>query len=167
MIIVKNAEIPNSGLTHSIFLIWLTINVPTKITAAPAIAGVINLKIGKSGIATKNINPVIIAEKPLLAPCETPVVDSTKLVTGEQPKRLPVKVPIESAIKARGFNSYFSPVVNEIWVETEYSVPVVSKKSTNRKTKIEIYIVGDVQILGLAKAANVDFKVVLKPLKSL
>ncbi len=113
------------------------------------------------------MTPVIIAEKPVRAPCETPVVDSTKLVTGEHPNVPPTKVPTESAIKARGFNSYRCPVAVEICVETEYNVPVVSKKSTNRKTKIEIYIIGDVQIFGLVNVVKVDFKLVPKPLKSL
>ncbi len=167
VIIVKKAAIPNSGFAHSISLIWLTINVPTKITAAPEIAGVINLKIGNNGIATKNIVPVIMAENPVRAPCETPVVDSTKLVTGEHPNVPPTKVPTESAIRARGFKSYCSPVAVEICVETEYNVPVVSKKSKKRKTKIEIYIIGDVQIFGFVNAVKVDFKLVPKSLKSL
>ncbi|AKM52697.1 hypothetical protein [Spiroplasma mirum] len=77
IIIVKNAPIPNSGCNYSISLIWTIISVPTKIVAAHAMAGVINLKIGNNTIEIKNNVPITNDENPLRAPWETPVVDST------------------------------------------------------------------------------------------
>ena len=66
---------------------------PTMTSAPPVAHAGMDAKMGAKKIAMKKQRPVVMAVRPVAPPSEMPAPDSTKAVTGGQPKREPMVTP--------------------------------------------------------------------------
>jgi hypothetical protein len=106
--------------------------------------GIKTCKIGHAAIERPNNDAVMIAENPVLAPADTPTVDSTNDVTVVAPIPAPITVPIASTLLAL-FIQFLSVLSRFIILFKDINVPVVSKKSKYTNEKIPKYVIGDFQ----------------------
>ena len=71
----------------------LTIMEPTMMSVQPVAQGGMEAKMGAKKMAMKKQRPVVMAVRPVAPPSEMPAPDSTKAVTGGQPKSEPMVTP--------------------------------------------------------------------------
>src|SRR5699024_7912286 len=136
MIIVKNAGIATSILSHSISFKLDTINTPTIINAGAVTDDVTIANNGEKNNARKKNSDVKTDVKPVRPPTPTPVADSTNAVVVDVPKTAPTTVADESASKALLARGNSLSFIKPAFPATATNVPAVSKKSTNRNVKI-------------------------------
>ena len=106
---------------------------PTIISAGAVANPGIARKIGDKNRETKNINPVVIAVRPVFPPSATPALDSTKLVMVEVPIIEPATVPTASAISTRPTRGSLPSLSRRFALSaTPITVPIVSNISTNK-----------------------------------
>ena len=130
------------------------------------LTGINICKIGQAAIDNPNKLAVIMFAKPVFAPADIPIEDSTKQVTVVDPIPAPPIVLIASTILAL-FIHFLLCLSNFVIFDNIIKVPVVSKKSIYRNDKIAIYVIGLFHISTLAKPNQPDLTTSLKVPKSL
>ncbi len=75
-----------------------TIMDPTRMSTQPVAQGGIEAKMGAKKIEMKKQIPEAMAVRPVLPPSPIPAPDSTKAVTGGEPKRAPIEMLTESTM---------------------------------------------------------------------
>src|SRR5690242_13190081 len=104
---------------------------PTRIKAPPVAHGGMEAKMGAKKSEMKKQIPVVMAVSPVRPPSWMPDPDSTKAVTGDEPKSEPTEIAKASALYAIVLLGK-SPVSESTTPEKraiEYSVPVASRIS--------------------------------------